>query len=73
VYLGGVIADVIVNIVMTHSIGEAVVRGVALSFSLPLRALIGVPVMGGIIATLRRLTSFSSKTARRRQNPLFTL
>jgi hypothetical protein len=56
VVLGALVADVIARVVATGSVGEAVFVGASASMALLVRAVIFVPVCGGVVTVARWAT-----------------
>ena len=56
VVIGSLVADMIARVIEVHSIGEAVFAAAGASMALLVRAVILVPVCGGIVAAARWLT-----------------
>lgn len=54
--ISGAVADVVVGMIQTGSIGGAVLTSVGMLFALGVRSLIAVPMSGGIIALARAVT-----------------
>ena len=66
VVVGGLVAQVVTSIVVTRSIGEAVFVGAGAALSILVRAVVLVPLCGGLVALARWVTR---RARRRRTRP----